>query len=87
MYGGLIARRYAKALFEYSSQMGDTDSAYDGILILKQLCSDSSFMEYLSLPVVTYSEKAEKITAMIAEKGNRSDSRFRFVAGIFKKCI
>lgn len=73
MNEGLIPRRYAKALYEFASEKGDSKSVY-GLMqsLASAFVAESSLQSVMSNPFIAAADKVKLlVTATGAEKGDK----------------
>lgn len=66
-----IAKRYAKALFDFSLEKNLLENVYKDMTILKEVCANSKdFMHLLNSPVIIHSKKISVFKELFFEKLN-----------------
>jgi F-type H+-transporting ATPase subunit delta len=84
MPGSLIAKRYAKALFDLSLELNVIEDVRDDMDLIISVCqSNKDFIQMLNSPVI-HAEKKQKVIASIF-KGKVSDLSLRYLDIITRK--
>jgi F-type H+-transporting ATPase subunit delta len=77
MQNTLLAKRYAKALFELSLELKKLDEVYEDMLLLQETVADSmAFRQFLVSPVIQADKKTKVMKAMFDGKIEEVTLRF-----------